>query len=156
MSAPGSTRSTAPVRAELAGPSGRGSARQQSGRAARVGDRAPSASCRGQDGQTVPLSAAVITLAVALAMALVSMGSQVVDAARASTAADAAALAAVAASPDRARSVAATVAEQNGAHLLTLLWDHNDVIVEVRLGTADAQARARLVLCGSMYTGCSS
>lgn len=126
------------------------------GRSRRDGPNAATMPKTGQQGQTVPLAAGVITLIAVMAAALVSMGSRLVDATRASTAADAAALAAVAASPDRARAVASTIAEHNGARLVGLRWEHGDVIVEVRSGNADAQARGRLVVCGTPHAGCSS
>lgn len=90
-------------------------------------------------GQATPLMAAGVVLAAVLVLALVGWGGVAIDAARARTAADAAALAGAA----EGRSAAARLAGQNGGRLVGFRRDGDDVVVEVTVGDADATARAR-------------
>lgn len=95
---------------------------------------------RGRErGQATPLMAAVVVLAGLVALAVVHMGGEAVDAARARTAADAAALAGAA----EGRQGAAAVAEANGGRLVGYREVGTDVVVVVRVGAVESRARAR-------------
>lgn len=99
-------------------------------------------SCRrgGNDrGQVVPLAAAMVALCCVALLALVPMAGALDDRARARTAADAAALAGAADGEGAAREVAAA----NGADLLEIERDGDEVVVKVRVGDVAAYARAR-------------
>jgi hypothetical protein len=93
-------------------------------------------------GQAVPLGLAVVVVAVLVMVAIAELGGNVVDAGRARTAADAAALAGV----EGGREASARVAAGNGAELLS--WSSNTeidavtVTVSVRVGRAVATAAA--------------
>ncbi len=90
-------------------------------------------------GQATPLVAVALVLAVVVVLALIAGGSVALDAARARTAADAAALAGAAEGPRAARDLA----EANGGRLLDLSVTGEEVEVEVAVGRATARARAR-------------
>jgi hypothetical protein len=89
-------------------------------------------------GQAAPFAAAAAALAVVLTMAIARLAGDLVDAARARTAADAAALAGVHGGLAAANLLAA---EHDG---LVIEWSRQgrDVIVTVRVGHAVATARA--------------
>ncbi len=93
-------------------------------------------------GQAVPLALVAVALAIVATVALAELGSNVVDASRARTAADAAALAGV----EGGREASGRVAAENGATLV--LWSSRAdgagvaVSVEVRIGRATATASA--------------
>jgi Putative Flp pilus-assembly TadE/G-like len=93
-------------------------------------------------GQAVPLALVVIVLAVVLTMAMGSLGGLAVDASRARTAADAAALAGV----EGGRPAAAKFAAEHGATLVAYRAsgpaDDRLVTVRVRVGRATATAAA--------------
>jgi hypothetical protein len=82
--------------------------------------------------------AASSTVAVCAALALAALAGDVVDAARARTAADAAALA----STSRGPGAAADLAARHGATLVEWHREGDDVVVSVRIGEATATARA--------------
>jgi hypothetical protein len=92
----------------------------------------------GDDGQAVPLAAALVAIAVVLVLGIGELAGDVVDAGRARAAADAAALAGVHAG----RAGSATFASHNGASLAAWRRDGADVVVTVRVGRATATARA--------------
>ena len=92
----------------------------------------------GEGGQAVPLVAALMALAVVLMMGLGSLAGDVVDAGRARSAADAAALAGA----TGGRAAAVAVASRNGATVVTWSTEGGDVVVTVRVGAAIATARA--------------
>jgi hypothetical protein len=96
----------------------------------------------GQRGQALPLVVGIVALAALGVVALGRFAVGTVDAARARTAADAAALAGAA----DGRGAAAAVAAANGAALVSFTERDDAVIVEVRVGKAVARARAELVL----------
>ena len=100
---------------------------------------APHPARTAQAGQATPLIAALVVLAAVMALALVQMGGGAIDMARARTAADAGALAGAA--EGEARAAAVVVA--NGGRLLAYEEQAADVIVRVRVGTAEVEARAR-------------
>ena len=93
-------------------------------------------------GQAVPLVAVVVVLAIVVTFAIGHLGRSVVDAGRARTAADAAALAGV----EGGREAAERVAVANGATLVS--WsvagaaDAITVTVTVRVGRSSAKASA--------------
>jgi hypothetical protein len=89
----------------------------------------------------LPLMAAAVVVAGALAIGVVHLAVAATERARAQSAADASALAA--AVEGRAAAVAAAAA--NGGRLQALRTVGGDVIVRVRFRRATAQARARLV-----------
>ena len=93
---------------------------------------------RGETGQAVPLVAALAALAVVLTLAFGTFAGDIVDAARARTAADAAALAAV----EGGLPAAARLAAQHGASVVTWSRRGTTVTVTVRVGDAVATARA--------------
>jgi hypothetical protein len=92
-------------------------------------------------GQVAPLVALVMLVAAGVVVGVAAVGGLLLDRAAARTAADAAALAA-AAEGDRA---AREVAEENGAELVRVVRDGDEVEVEVRVGRATARARAGVV-----------
>lgn len=91
------------------------------------------------EGQATPLMAVGLVLAALAALALVREGGVVIDAARARTAADAAALAGAADGPE----AAAALARANGGEILAVEVTGSDAVVRVRVGEAVAEARAR-------------
>jgi hypothetical protein len=97
---------------------------------------------RGDRGQAVPLVIAVVALAALAVVALGRFAVGTVDAARARTAADAAALAGAA----EGRGAAASAGADNGGTLESFVSAGDDVIVRVRVGRAVAEARARTLL----------
>ncbi len=97
-----------------------------------------------EHGQAVPLLAAFVVVAGLAALALGIAGRRTIDAARARTAADAAALAGVVDGDAGARRLAAA----NGAVLVSFTRVGADVVVRVVVGAATATARATLSLDG--------
>ena len=93
---------------------------------------------RADAGQAVPLVAALVAIAVVLVLGIGQLAGTVVDAGRARSAADAAALAGL----DRGRTGAAALAAGNGATLVGWRREGADVVVTVRVGRASATARA--------------
>ena len=90
-------------------------------------------------GQTLPFLVLLVALAAVTALVVVQVGERAVDAARARTAADAAALAGA-----RSGAVAARdVAEANHAELVRFEADGPEAEVTVAVGQAEATARAR-------------
>jgi hypothetical protein len=90
-------------------------------------------------GQAVVLAAVVLaTVAVLVLTAVARFGTHTVERSRARTAADAAALAGLAGG----RPGAARVAAAHGAMITAWSVDGDEVLVEVRLGDAVADARA--------------
>ena len=96
----------------------------------------------GDRGQAVPLVIAVVVVAAVGVVAMGRLAEGAVDAARARTAADAAALAGA----TDGRSAAAAVASDNGGVLVGFASTGDDVLVEVRVGRATARARATMGL----------
>jgi hypothetical protein len=96
----------------------------------------------GDRGQAVPLVVAVVVVAAVGVVAMGRLAVGAVDAARARTAADAAALAGAI----DGRAAAVAVAADNGGVLVDFLSTGDDVLVEVRVGRATARARAAMVL----------
>jgi hypothetical protein len=93
---------------------------------------------RSERGQAVPFAAAATAFAVVLTLAVARLAGDLIDAARARTAADAAALAAVHGGRGAAERLA-------GAHDGTVVgWARvgRDVVVTVRVGHAVVTARA--------------
>lgn len=90
------------------------------------------------DGQAVPLIAALVVMAGVLVLGLGALAGDVVDAARARSAADAAALAGI----RGGRPAADALAGRNGAALTSWQQVGDDVVVTVRVGGATATARA--------------
>lgn len=100
---------------------------------------------RSDRGQTTVLVAGVVALALLLVLAVGRLGTAAVERARARTAADAAALAGVIEEPNGAgagRRRAVEVANRNGATVETYRVEGTTVEVEVRVGSAQATARA--------------
>ena len=93
---------------------------------------------RGDDGQALPFGIALAGLAAVLTVGLGTMVGDVVDAARARTAADAAALAGVSGGPAAAGRFAAA----NGAQVVAWSRSGGTVTVTVAVGSARATARA--------------
>lgn len=93
---------------------------------------------RGDDGEAVLTALAGAGLALALAVALGDLAGDVIDAARARTAADAAALAGV----DGGRAGSDRLASANDAEVVAWSQVGDDVTVTVRVGDASATARA--------------
>jgi hypothetical protein len=91
-----------------------------------------------EHGQAAPFAAAVIALAVVLTLAIARLAGDLVDAARARTAADAAALAAVLGG----RAAAERLAAEHHATLVEWSRAGRDVLVTVRVGGAVVTARA--------------
>ena len=96
-------------------------------------------------GQVVPLAAALMVLVVTALVALVPAVEALTARARASTAADAAALAGAAEGEAAARRLAAA----NGAELVEFRREGEEVVVRVRVGAVEAEARARGRLAGA-------
>jgi len=96
---------------------------------------------RADRGQAVPLLAAVLAIGVVAVVALGHLGEVGVDAARARTAADAAALAGAASG----RGAASALAVANGGTLVSYRQEGGAVLVSVRVSAAVAVARAALV-----------
>lgn len=92
----------------------------------------------GDRGQVLPLVALVVVLGAIVILVIGRVGVAVRDQARAQTAADAAALAGAAGGEADAESLAA----RNGAALLSFERDGAAVRVVVRVGRAQAAARA--------------
>lgn len=90
------------------------------------------------DGQATAFVTLVLALAVLCAVLAARLGAVTTDRAQARTAADAAALAAVVDGDDAAVAVAAA----NGATVTALERHGTEVIVSVRVGDAEASARA--------------
>lgn len=109
----------------------------------------PTPSRRGDDrGQTTVLVAVVVVLALLIALALGRLGGAAVDRARARTAADAAALAAVIDEPlggGAGRRRADDLAERNGARVVSYRAEGTSVEVGVQVGDARATSRAERV-----------
>jgi hypothetical protein len=93
----------------------------------------------GDAGQVLPLAAALMVLVVTALVALVPAVEALTARARASTAADAAALAGAAEGEAAARQLAAA----NGAELVEFRREGEEVVVRVRVGAVEAEARAR-------------
>ena len=97
---------------------------------------------RDDTGQAVPLVAALLAVAASLTMAIGAFAGDVIDAARAQTAADAAALASL----EGGRPAAVRLAARHGASLQS--WSRHaghegtSVTVTVRVGDAVRAARA--------------
>jgi hypothetical protein len=89
-------------------------------------------------GQAVPIVIGVVAVLGAMVVGIGRFAVDLRDAAQARTAADAAALAGVAGGPDAAREMASA----NGAALVSINEDGDDVIVVVSVGRARASARA--------------
>ena len=87
----------------------------------------------------LPLGAVVVVAAVGAALLVALVGGVVIDRSRARTAADAAALAGVSAGRDQAE----LVARANGAEIRRYLEVGDVVEVTVRVGRAEATARAQ-------------
>ncbi len=98
--------------------------------------------CRahGQRGQVLPLVAVIVVVAAGAALVLARLGTEVIDRARARTAADAAALAGV----EGDRAAAERVARADGAALERYVRVGDQVEVTVRVGNFRATARASL------------
>ena len=95
----------------------------------------------GDDGQIVPLAAAMLLLLLGMVLALAQLGHHATDAARARTAADAGALAGAAGSRGHAERVIA----QNGARLVKYVDSYTWVEVTVAVGESESVARAERV-----------
>ena len=93
---------------------------------------------RGDEGQAVPLAAAMVVIAALLVIGMGALARDVGDAGRARSAADAAALAGV----EGGRRAAAALAVANGGMLVAWQGDGGAVEVTVRVGRASATARA--------------
>lgn len=93
---------------------------------------------RGDEGQAVSLALAIGGFAAVLTVALGGLAGDVVDAGRARTAADAAALAGAAGG----RAAAARLAAANGGTLVAWSVHGDDAIVTVVVGDRRATARA--------------
>jgi hypothetical protein len=93
-------------------------------------------------GQAVPLLLGVLAAGMVFLVALARVGVAAVEAAKARTAADAAALAGA----RDGHAAAAAVAGENGGELVSFAQAGRDVLVTVRVGEASAKARARLVV----------
>jgi hypothetical protein len=93
-------------------------------------------------GQAVPLALVAVVIAVVATLAIAALGRSIVDAGRARTAADAAALAGV----EGGQSASARLADEHGATLVswssTGVPDAVTVTVTVRFGSARATAAA--------------
>ncbi len=90
-------------------------------------------------GQVTPLVAAMMAIVMVALVSLVPVGRALADRAHARTAADAAALAGAVDGEAAARALA----HENGADLLSFARQDGEVVVRVRVGGADAFARAR-------------
>ena len=96
----------------------------------------------GDGGQAVPLVIAVVVVAAMGVVALGRVAAGAVDAARARTAADAAALAGA----SEGQNAAVAAAAANGGEVIAFVTAGDDVLVDVRVGRATARARATIVL----------
>jgi hypothetical protein len=96
----------------------------------------------GDRGQAVPLVIAVGVVAAVAVVALGRLAVGAVEAARARTAADAAALAGAV----DGRAAASTAAVANHGVLISFVTSGEEVVVEVRVGRATARARAAMML----------
>jgi hypothetical protein len=90
-------------------------------------------------GQATPLAAAMVAVVLAAMVGLVPAARALADRAYARTAADAAALAGAVEGEAAARALA----QENGGELLVFRRSGTEVVVRVRVGGADAYARAR-------------
>jgi hypothetical protein len=90
-------------------------------------------------GQVLPLVVLLLALAAGAAVIVAQVGRVVDERARASTAADAAALAGAA----EGRAAAEDLARRNGGWLEEFRQEGADTVVVVRVGRARAEARAR-------------
>lgn len=104
--------------------------RQERGRQPKIG-------CS-EKGQVVPLFIVIIFVGIVTVFLLGKLGQQATERARAQSAADAAALAGVAGGED----AAAETARDNQASLVSYVHVGQKVEVTVRLGNAEASARA--------------
>jgi hypothetical protein len=102
------------------------------------GDGGGGVGARDRGSAAVLLVVSASTVAVAAAVAVGSMVVDLVDASRARTAADAAALGSV----SGGEAMAAALSSAHGATLLHWHRDGDDVVVRVRVGDATATARA--------------
>ena len=89
-------------------------------------------------GQAAVLSLSAVAIAVALMAGAVHLGVRLVALERASTAADAAALAGL----EGGREAAVMIAVRNGASLIGFTAIGDDVVATVRVGDAVGEARA--------------
>jgi uncharacterized membrane protein len=95
---------------------------------------------RSEQGSFLPLLALGLALVVLAALVLGAVAKATTERARAQTAADAAALAAVV----EGEEAAAELARANGGELLELRVEGSEAVVEVRVGGSVARARAGL------------
>jgi hypothetical protein len=102
-------------------------------------DRSTGPDRRTDRGQALPLAAAMLALVAVALVSLVPVGRALGDRARARTAADAAALAGAV----EGEQAASDLAADNGGELLEFERSGDEVVVRVRVGEADAFARAR-------------
>lgn len=93
---------------------------------------------RKDHGEAAVLAVAVVAIAVALMAGAVHLGVRLVALERASTAADAAALAGL----EGGREAAVMMAVRNGASLIGFTAIGDDVVATVRVGDAVGEARA--------------
>ena len=93
----------------------------------------------GEGGQVLPLMVLVILVGLGAALAMARLGVEVIDRARARTAADAAALAGV----DGGRPAADAAARANGGRVVRFVSSGGATEVEVQVGGSEATARAR-------------
>ena len=98
-------------------------------------------------GQATPLVAAMVAIVLAAMVALVPAARALADRAHARTAADAAALAGAVEGEGAARALA----EVNGGELLSFRVQQGEAVVRVRVGSADAYARARAAGGGAAH-----
>jgi hypothetical protein len=94
---------------------------------------------RDDAGQVVPVAVALMTLLVVALLALVPAAAALGQRARAGTAADAAALAGAAGGEDEAHRLA----EANGGEVVAFTRAGEEVVVRVRVGDVEAEARAQ-------------
>jgi len=104
---------------------------------------------RGAHGQVLPLFVVVVLAAAGAIIIVARLGEAATARARARTAADAAALAGAA----DGRDAAETLAEANGARLLSFEADGDEVEVAVELAGTRATARARREPVGAGCAG---
>jgi len=104
------------------------------------GSRPSRRRAQGDAGQVLPLIGVVLIAAVVLALGVARLGVVMAERARAHTAADAAALAGVV----EGREAAVAIAIENGASVVAFDRRLDEVEVRVRVGAAEAVARARL------------
>lgn len=109
--------------------------------AGRLGGTRPGSRTAGDRGQALPLLAGALVLVALLGVGLVRLGGAAAERARAHTAADAAALAAVA----EGRPGADRTADANGGRVTSYVESGGSVEVTVRVGDHEAVARARAV-----------